>query len=104
MASRSYSYTTVSVDPDGKTAVSVSLLPDPTVRVWCEPGRDRVQMVIAHAGAEVFITPTAPEAPTAEDVTVARKLAESFAVYAAEVERLHAMNGAVTESAENPAA
>ncbi|GAA4130738.1 hypothetical protein [Actinomadura keratinilytica] len=88
--SDAYSYTTVVVDPDGTSRISVSLRPDDDMSVVCPTGRDRAQISVSHAAAHVLIGPAAPEAPTAEDVRVARKLAESFAVYAAEVERLHA--------------
>ncbi|MGI5324834.1 hypothetical protein [Actinomadura nitritigenes] len=91
-----YSYTTVVVEPDGSTRIGVSLQPDESVSVLCSTGRPRAQISVTHAAADVVITPTDPESPTAGDVQVARQLAESFAVYAAEVERLHALT---TESA-----
>ncbi|GAA0568742.1 hypothetical protein [Actinomadura livida] len=87
-----YSYTTVNVDPDGTASVDVTLRPDERVSLLCM--RDRGQLVISHAQAHVTITPTNPTAPTAEDLAVAHKLAELFARYAAEVERLHVLNGA----------
>jgi hypothetical protein len=90
----SYSYTTVSVDPDGTTTVDVTLRPDRDVSVLCPLGRDRAMISISHARAYVVITPTNPTAPTAEDIETARRLAELFGRYAAEVERLHALNGA----------
>lgn len=98
-----YSYTTVTVEPDGTATVHVSMRPDEQVRVWCTPGRDRAQISLAHARADVVITPTDPTAPTAGDVRVARRLAESFATFAAEVERLHVLNRAA-EPAEDTAA
>ncbi|WP_433466830.1 hypothetical protein [Spirillospora sp. CA-128828] len=84
-----YSYTTVNVDPDGTASVNVALRPDREVSVLCPRGRDRAQISISHAGARVVIMPTNPTAPTAEDLATARQLAELFARYAAEVERLH---------------
>ncbi|XRQ07360.1 hypothetical protein ACN3XK_64465, partial [Actinomadura welshii] len=79
-----YSYTTLTVDPDGTASVNVTLRPDEQISLLCV--RDRGQLVISHAQAHVTITPTNPTVPTAEDLAVARKLAESFARYAAEVE------------------
>lgn len=87
---RSYSYTTVVVEPDGTARTSVNVYPDESLRVLCTTGGPRAQISLDHAGASVLIVPTNAEAPTAEDVRAARRLAESFAVYAAEVERLHA--------------
>src|SRR5437868_9391613 len=94
MAAGAYSYTTVSVETDGTAAVSVSLQTDERVSVLCGTGRDRAQISVWHAGAHVTVCPTNASAPTAGDVQVARLLAESFAVYAAEVERLHDLNTA----------
>ncbi|MBX6770048.1 MAG: hypothetical protein IRY90_23330 [Actinomadura rubrobrunea] len=88
--SDAYSYTTVMVEPDGTSRISVSLRPDEDMSVLCSTGRDRAQITVMHAAAHVLISPVSPKAPTSEDVRVARRLAESFAVYAAEVERLHA--------------
>ena len=101
----SHSYTTVRVDPDGKTVVDVTLRPDRGVFVLCPQGHDRAQLSISHGRADVLIMPSDPVAPTAADVDAARKLAEMFARYAAEVERLHALNGASTPgvSAESAA-
>jgi hypothetical protein len=90
----SYSYTTVSVDPDGTSRVSVHLIPNREMSVYCSPGGHRAQIAFMHAGANVTVTPTNPTAPTVEDVKTARQLADLFARYAAEVERLHALNGA----------
>ncbi|MFA1548802.1 hypothetical protein [Actinomadura chokoriensis] len=92
-----YSYTTVQVDPDGTARVHVALHPGEDVRVYCTPGRDRAQISVMHARADVTFCPTNPTAPTAEDVRVARQLAESFATYAADVERLHVRNRAPAE-------
>lgn len=94
MMGDSYSYTTVQVEPDGTASVYVSLRPDERLSLLCPRDRDRAQLWISHARADVTITPTNPTAPTAEDLATARRLAESFAQYAAEVERLHALNGA----------
>ncbi|MFI0374509.1 hypothetical protein ACH35V_42195 [Actinomadura sp. 1N219] len=99
-----YSYTTVSVEPDGTALTSVSLHPDERVSVLYPRGKDRAQISIAHAYAHVSIVPTNATAPTAEDVRVARKLADSFAAYAAEVERLHGLHTIAAEPAEDPAA
>lgn len=84
-----YSYTTLTVDPDGTAAVHVTLRPDEQVSLLCVRDRGRAQLAISHARADVTITPTNPTAPTAEDLAVARRLAELFARYSAEVERLH---------------
>ncbi|MEU4824619.1 hypothetical protein AB0H37_22350 [Actinomadura sp. NPDC023710] len=92
----SYSHTTVMVEPDGTAVISVSLYPDGRMAMTCPTGVNRAQLWISHARARVLIAPTNPEAPTAEDVETARKLAEVFARYAAEVERLHALNDAST--------
>ncbi|GAA0222446.1 hypothetical protein GCM10009527_018460 [Actinomadura nitritigenes] len=86
-----YSYTTVTVEPDGSARITVHMHPDDSLSVLCGSGRDRAQISFTHAGADVIITPTDPNSPTAGDVQVARQLAESFATYAAEVERLHAL-------------
>jgi hypothetical protein len=86
-----YSYTTVVVEPDGSTRITVSLQPDESVSVLCSTGRPRAQISVTHAGADVVITPTDPESPTAGDVEIARWLAAAFATYADEVERLHAL-------------
>jgi len=51
----------------------------------------------------VSVAPTNPAAPTAEDIQIAHRLAESFAAYAAEVERLHVQNR-TAEPAEDTAA
>ncbi|MEU8117627.1 hypothetical protein AB0C21_02845 [Spirillospora sp. NPDC049024] len=85
----SNSYTTVSVDPDGTSRIVVNLIPDRQMSVYCSHGGPRAQIAFMHAGANVTITPTDPAAPTAEDLATARRLAELFARYAAEVERLH---------------
>ncbi|MFB4307202.1 hypothetical protein [Actinomadura sp. GTD37] len=98
-----YSYTTVQVEPDGSAAVHVSLYPDESVSVLAVTGRGRAQISVQHANASVSVAPTNPAAPTAEDVQIARRLAESFAAYAAEVERLHVQNRAA-EPAEDTAA
>ncbi|WP_433465512.1 hypothetical protein [Spirillospora sp. CA-128828] len=89
MMQTSYSHTTVMVEPDGTSVISVSLYPDGRMAMTCPTDGDRAQIWISHAGARVLIAPTNPEEPTAEDVRVARKFAEVFARYAAEVERLH---------------
>ncbi|RKS79566.1 hypothetical protein BZB76_1038 [Actinomadura pelletieri DSM 43383] len=99
-----YSYTTVRVEQDGTALTSVSLHPDERVSVLYPRGTNRAQISITHAYAHVRIVPTNATAPTAEDVRVARKLAESFVAYAAEVERLHALANPRSESAEDPAA
>lgn len=97
-----YSYTTVSVRPDGSARTTLSMQPNKYLEVLCPRGRDRAQISLSHARADVTLSPTRATAPTAEDVWVARKLAESFAVYAAEVERLHALTtGQTSESAQN---
>ncbi|TDC47703.1 hypothetical protein E1281_25865 [Actinomadura sp. KC345] len=99
----SYSYTTVSVKPDGSAHTSVSMLPDKWLSVVCPRGKDRAQISLSHSRADVTLSPTNATAPTAGDVWVARKLATSFALYAAEVERLHVANGG-SEPAQDPAA
>ena len=88
----SYSYTTVMVEPDGKSRISVHLIPDRRTSVINSVSGLRAQIAFMHAGADVTITPTNPTAPTAEDVETARRLAELFGRYVAEVERLHALN------------
>ncbi|QKW39383.1 hypothetical protein HUT06_39570 [Actinomadura sp. NAK00032] len=98
-----YSYTTVQVEPDGSAAVHVSLHPDESVSVLAVTGHGRAQISVQHANASVLIAPTNAAAPTTGDLQIARHLAESFAVYAAEVERLHAENRAA-EPAEDTAA
>ncbi|TDE29000.1 hypothetical protein [Actinomadura sp. 6K520] len=100
----SYSYTSVQVEPDGTALTSVIMYPDERVSVLVPRGKNRAQISVTHCRAHVLIAPTRATAPTAEDVQVARKLAESFAAYAAEVERLHSLNGVAAESAEDPAA
>ncbi|URM97069.1 hypothetical protein LUW76_23450 [Actinomadura madurae] len=95
----SYSYTTVSVKPDGTARTSLSMQPDEWLSVVCPRGKERAQISLSHSRADVTVSPTNATAPTAGDVWVARKLAESFAIYAAEVERLHILNGASVESA-----
>ncbi|GAA2257043.1 MULTISPECIES: hypothetical protein [Actinomadura] len=101
----SYSFTTVRVDPDGTPAISVHLIPDRQMSVYCSDGGHRAQIAFIHAGANVTITPTNPESPTAEDLVTARRLAELFGRYVAEVERLHALSVASmpSESAESAA-
>ncbi|NVI91975.1 hypothetical protein [Actinomadura sp. BRA 177] len=86
---RPYSFTTVTVEADGTAKVGVSMHPDEEMRIYCTPGRDRAQISVMHARADVMIGPTNPTAPTAGDVQIARQLATAFATYAAEVERLH---------------
>ena len=88
----SYSHTTVMVEPDGTAVISVSLYPDGRMAMTCPTDGNRAQLWLSHAGARVLIAPTNPEEPTAEDVVTARKLAEVFGRYAAEVERLHTLN------------
>ncbi|WP_141973760.1 hypothetical protein [Actinomadura hallensis] len=100
----SYSYTTVQVEPDGTALTSVTMHPDERVSVLVPRGKNRAQISVTHAYAHVCIAPTRATAPTADDVRVARQLAESFAAYAAEVERLHALNNPQGESAEDTAA
>ncbi|MGC4957903.1 hypothetical protein ACLQ2P_32305 [Actinomadura citrea] len=92
----SYSYTTVSVDADGTSLISVSLYPDGRMSMTCPTDGNRAQFSISHAQARVTIAPTNPTAPTAADVATARRLAELFGRYVAEVERLHALNSAST--------
>ncbi|TDD75323.1 hypothetical protein E1293_28500 [Actinomadura darangshiensis] len=89
-----YSYTTVSVESDGTAKVHVAMHPDEDVTVYCTPGRDRAQISVMHARADVTICPTDATAPSTGDVQVARQLAAAFATYAAEVERLHNENAA----------
>ncbi|MFG2091178.1 hypothetical protein [Spirillospora sp. NPDC048824] len=97
-----YSYTTVEVEQDGTAVTSVTLHPDERVSVLCPRGKNRAQISISHAYANVRIVPTNATAPTAADVRVARKLAESLAAYAAEVERLHALTtGQTGETGED---
>jgi hypothetical protein len=91
----SYSYTTVLVEPDGSTLTHVSLHPDGRMSMMCPRGGDRAQITLSHARADVTIAPTNATAPTAEDLRVARQLAELFARYAAEVERLHTNSASV---------
>lgn len=90
----SYSYTTVSVQPDGKARVSVALHPDESMVVLCSQGGARAQIAVLHCDASVTVCPTDPQAPTGADVRAARELAERFAAYADEVERLHQINQA----------
>ncbi|MUN42853.1 hypothetical protein [Actinomadura litoris] len=97
-----YSYTTIQVERDGTADVHVSLHPDEWMSVLCVTGRERAYLSISHAKASVTVCPTRPDAPTAGDLRVARQLAEAFAVYAAEVERLHVLNGASAEAAPDP--
>ncbi|GLZ15309.1 hypothetical protein Acsp04_55440 [Actinomadura sp. NBRC 104425] len=96
--SDAYSYTTIAVEPGQAPHITVSLRPDGQMAVWCSAGHERAQISILHADAHVVITPTNPTVPTAGDVRAARKFAESFAVYAAEVERLHAVAQQAAES------
>lgn len=98
-----YSYTTVVVEPDGSARVTVSMHPDERLSVLLAVGYERAQISLTHANADLIIAPTNAAAPTVEDVLVARKIAESFATYAAEVERLHTASGA-DSAAEVPAA
>lgn len=100
---RPYSFTTITVEPDGTAKVVVTMHPDEDMRVYCTPGRDRAQISVMHARADVMICPTNATAPTAGDVQTARQLATAFATYAAEVERLHVENRAA-EPAEDTAA
>ncbi|WP_021596235.1 hypothetical protein [Actinomadura welshii] len=93
------SFTTLKVDPDGTTSVCVTLRPDAQISVQCRQDRPRVQLWISHGRADVTIVPSNPEAPTAEDVRVARQLAELFARYAAEVERLHTVSQSAAPAA-----
>jgi hypothetical protein len=99
-----YSYTSVSVEADGKARVTVSLMPDESARVLISQGRERAQISVSHCGADVLFAPTNGTEPTVEDVRVALRLAESFAAYAAEVERLHAQSIKRAESAAESAA
>lgn len=85
-----YSYTTITMQQGEPPRVSVTVLADRSVGVLCPAGRDRAQISIDHAGAHVLFAPQDARAPSAEDVEVARQLAEAFAVYADEVARLHA--------------
>lgn len=99
-----YSYTTVTVEPDGSARASVTMHPDERLSVLVPVGYERAQISLAHANADLTIAPTNATAPTVEDVQVARKLAESFATYAAEVERLHTASASGDCAAEVPAA
>ena len=98
-----YSYTTVSVKPDGTARTTLSMQPDEWLSVICPRGKKRAQISLEHSRADVTLSPTSPTAPTAEDVRVARKLAESFAIYAAEVERLHALTPDQTGASDHNA-
>lgn len=72
----------------------MNLTPDRQMSVINSVSGRRAQITFMHAGAHVTITPTNPEAPTAEDLATARRLGELFGRYVAEVERLHALNRA----------
>ena len=98
-----YSYTTVQVEPDGSARVHVSMYLDESVSVLTATGRGRAQISMRHARADVTVGPTNPTAPTAGDVQIARRLAESFATYAAEVERLHVETRAAEPSKDTAA-
>jgi hypothetical protein len=101
---RAHSSTSISVERDGRARISVHLLPDQGMSVLVSEGKAWAQISLSHCDAHVIIAPTDSAAPTAEDLQVARRLAQSFAVYAAEVERLHAQHDQTAKSAAEPAA
>ncbi|TMQ93992.1 hypothetical protein ETD83_24555 [Actinomadura soli] len=92
------------MDADGTARTSVTLHPDEFAPVLCPRGRDRALISVTHAAADVVICPPDSAAPSAADVRFARKLAESFAAYAAEVERLHALTTPAAEHVDNATA
>ena len=83
-----YTYTTISARPGERPRIGVVFYLDE--HAWITvPGTDEgsPHLHIAHGEVSVSIGPPA-EAVTAEDVVIARRLADQAAEYAAEIERL----------------
>ena len=83
-----YTYTTISARPGERPRIGVAFYLDE--HAWITvPGTDegRPHLHIAHGDVSVSISPPA-ETVTAEDVVIARRLADQAAEYAAEIERL----------------
>ena len=83
-----YTYTVISAHPGEPTRIEVSFYLDD--RAWISvpgAGTRRPHLHIAHEHVSVSVGPRA-ETVTAEDVALARTLADEAARYAAEIERL----------------
>ena len=92
--SAGYTYTTISADPGEPARVGVSFYLDG--RAWITVAgldTDRPHLGVSLGEVSVRIGP-ASDAVTADDARIARCLADQAAIYAAEVERLHAANNA----------
>jgi hypothetical protein len=83
-----YTYTTISARPGEHPRIGVAFYLDE--HAWITvPGTDegRPHLHIAHGEVSVSISPP-DETVTAQDVVIARRLAEQAAEYAAEIQRL----------------
>ncbi|MGH3155401.1 MAG: hypothetical protein ACRDNF_02320 [Streptosporangiaceae bacterium] len=85
-----YTYTTITGGPEEPVRIGVSFYLDDAARIRnYGVGEDRAQFGIAHGDVEV--TFAVPHGQVSEDdARVGRELADKAAIYAAEVERLHA--------------
>jgi hypothetical protein len=88
--SAGYSYTTISSRAGQPVRIEVSFhLDDEAWIRACGQERDRPQLSVHHGDTGAVFAPT-PGHVTQADARIARELAEQAAIYAAEVERLHA--------------
>jgi len=95
MSGDGYTYTTISAGPGEPTHITVSFYLDDAAWITVYgAGKGRPQLGIAHGEVSVNIAPRAEGIGTAEDVRIARTLADKAAAYAAEVERLAASTDA----------
>ena len=86
-----YTYTTISARPGERPRIGVAFYLDE--HAWITvPGTDERQAAPAHRARRGVgvASARAAEAITAEDVVIARRLADQAAEYAAEIERLAA--------------
>jgi hypothetical protein len=88
--SAGYTYTTIRSQPDDRIRIDVLVYPDDAVRIRvCGLDEDKPQFWIAYGDVDVTFLPTSGQI-TETDARIARELPDKAAIYAAEVERLHA--------------
>jgi hypothetical protein len=83
-----YTYTTIAARREQPTKITVSFYLDEDAWIVVPgAGTDNPHLTIEHGDVTVRVAPRS-EAVTREDATIARRLADQAAEYAAEIERL----------------
>jgi hypothetical protein len=86
--SNGYTYTTIAARREQPTKITVSFYLDEDAWIVVPgAGTDNPHLTIEHGDVTVRVAPRS-EAVTRQDATIARRLADQAAEYAAEIERL----------------